>query len=260
VQDSSEKPGEIAFSQDALLGGRLIIRQPLHGYRVAIDPLLLAASVEASPGETILEVGSGVGTVSLCLATRLSYCRIIGIEIQKDLVRLANANIMLNQLRDRVEILQGDLQSPPPRLAAGSYSQVISNPPFFESNQGRLSPTLTKSLSNHENDFGMEAWLKFCLLMLKPLGRITFIYRADMLDKLLSLFYGKVGDVKVFPLWPTENKVAKRVIVQGIKGAKGGLSLLPGMKLHNEDGTFTQTANAILHNGLALSLAAEQVS
>ena len=258
MQDSSEKPQEAAFSQDSLLGGRVVLRQPSQGYRVAIDPVLLAASVTAEPGETILDVGAGVGAAGLCLAARLPYCRIMGVERQKNLVRLATDNITLNNLRERVEILHGDLQSPPPRLAAGSYSQVISNPPYLENNSGRLSQVTTKSLSNHEVDFDMETWLKFCLLMLKPLGKITFIYRADMLDKLLSLFYGKVGNINVFPLWPTGGKIAKRVIVQGIKGSKGGLNLLPGINLHNADGSFTQSTDAILKNGQALRLEIEQ--
>ncbi len=245
---------ENAFTQDLLLGGRIALRQPAQGYRVAIDPLLLAASVNAEPGETILDVGAGVGAAGLCLATRLPHCRIMGIERQKDLVRLANDNIVLNNLRDRVEILHGDLQSPPPRLAAGSYSQVISNPPYFESTRGRVSPVTNKGLSNHESDFDMEGWLKFSLLMLKPSGKITFIYRVEMLDKLLCLFYGKVGDIKVFPFWPNSGQIAKLVIVQGVKGSKGGLNLLPCMVLHNADGSFTQEADALLKNGHHLNL------
>ena len=139
-----------AYTEDSLLGGKIMIRQPAQGYRVAIDPLLLAASISVEPGESVLDVGAGVGAAGLCLAARFPYSRIMGIERQKDLVRLATDNIRLNNLRERVEILHGDLKSPPPRLAAGSYSQVISNPPYFEMNSGRLSPVDSKALSNYE--------------------------------------------------------------------------------------------------------------
>lgn len=242
------------YTEDSLLGGKIIIRQPTQGYRVAIDPILLSAAISVEVGESVLDVGAGVGAAALCLSVRFPYCRIMGIERQKDLVRLATDNIRLNNLRERVEILLGDLQSPPPRLAAGSYSQVISNPPYFESNRGRLSVIPSKALSNHEELSDMESWLKFCLLMLKPMGKLTFIYRADMLDRLLSLFYGKVGDVSIFPLWPAHKKSAKRVIVQGIKGTKGGVNLLSGMCLHNEDGSFTPAAEAVLRHGEPLIL------
>jgi len=242
------------YTEDALLGGRVVIRQPAQGYRVAIDPLLLSASISVEPGESILDVGAGVSAAGLCLAARVPYCRVMGIESQKDLVRLATENILLNNLRDRVEILYGDLQSPPPRLAGGSYSQVISNPPYFESAQGRLSPFSSKSLSNHEEQLDMEKWIKFCLLMLKPMGKITFIYRADALDRLMNLFYGKVGNINIFPLWPSKEQPAKRVIIQGIKGVKGKMSLLSGMYLHNEDGSFSKEADAILRDGQPILL------
>lgn len=251
MQECFEKPKE---TQDLLLGGRIVLKQPAEGYRVAIDPLLLAASVTANPGDTILDVGAGVGTVGLCLAVRLQHCKILGIERQKDLVRLANDNIILNNLRDRLEVLQGDLQSPPPRLAAGSYSQVVSNPPYFDVNQGRVSPIMNKGLSNHEDDFSLENWLKFCLLMLKPTGKITLIYRAEILDKLLSLFHGKAGNIKIFPLWPSTGKAAKLVIVQAEKGSKGGMNLLPGMVLHNQDGSFSMETDDILKNSQPLHL------
>ena len=70
-----------ALSEDALLGGRVRLRQPKTGYRVAIDPVLLAAAVPASLVDTVLDVGCGVGAASLCLAARVPGCRITGIEM-----------------------------------------------------------------------------------------------------------------------------------------------------------------------------------
>ena len=80
---------DLPFTEDALLGGRVILRQPAEGYRVAIDPVLLAAAVPAAAGDTVLDVGSGVGAAALCLAARAPDCRVYGVEIQRDLVRLA---------------------------------------------------------------------------------------------------------------------------------------------------------------------------
>lgn len=254
MQALIENPENTTFTEDALLGGKIIIRQPTNGYRVAIDPILLASAITVEPGENILDVGAGVGAAALCVAARFPFCRVMGIERQRDLVRLATDNIRLNNMRERVEILSGDLLSPPPRLAAGSYGQVFSNPPYFESNRGRLSSSKSKSLSNHEESCDMESWLKFCLLMLKPNGKLTFIYRTDTLDRLLNLFFGKVGSISIYPLWPARAQPAKRVIVQGIKGGKGGVNLLNGMYLHNEDGSFTQAAEAILRGGEALPM------
>lgn len=242
------------FTLDHLLNGRIALKQPKEGYRVAIDPIFLAASVAVTPGEFVLDVGAGVGAASLCLASRVPHCRIIGIEQNKDLVHLATDNVRQNNLRDRVEILSGNLLNPPPRLAAGSYAQVISNPPFFEVQRGRQSSIATKKDSNHGTDVDLESWIKFCLLMLKPNGRLTLICKTDMLDRLLQLFYGKVGNIIIFPLWAGPDKKASRVIVRATKASNIGLTMLPGIVLHQADGAFAQKAEAVLRHGESLNI------
>lgn len=239
---------KIDFSHDYLLNGRVSLKQPKAGYRVAIDPILLAASIYAYPGESILEVGAGVGAASLCLAHRISDCRIIGVEQDRELVYLATDNIRDNFLRERVEILCGNLLNPPPRLAAGSYSQVISNPPYFEAGRGKQSPISNKRSSNYGYEVTLEDWVKFCLLMLKPQGKLTFIYKADMLDKILNLFNGKLGEIVIFPLWSGPDRVASRVIIKGVKGSYQGLSLRHGLTLHQADGAFSNEAEMILRD------------
>jgi tRNA1(Val) A37 N6-methylase TrmN6 len=76
------------FSIDEFLGGRLKIKQPLRGYRAGVDPVLLAASVNAYEGEDILDLGCGVGVASLCLSQRVSGLNIYGIEIQSDYAKI----------------------------------------------------------------------------------------------------------------------------------------------------------------------------
>ena len=61
-----------ALSCDAFLGGRLRIWQPRAGYRAGIDPVMLAAAVPARPRQSVLELGCGAGTASLCLAAQPS--------------------------------------------------------------------------------------------------------------------------------------------------------------------------------------------
>jgi tRNA1(Val) A37 N6-methylase TrmN6 len=243
-----------AFTQDYLLGGRVSIRQPAEGYRVAIDPIFLAASLQPESGESILDIGAGVGATSLCLAARVPECRITGLEIQRESVRLASDNIALNQMRNRVEILGGDLLHPPPRLAAGTFAHVMANPPYLEAHSHTKSSTNHKAQSHGEGEADLEQWARFALLMVRPKGTVTLIHRADRLDKILSYFAGKIGDIVVYPLWPKKDKPAKRVLIRGCKNAHGALRLAPGMILHEADGRFTPEAEAILRDGAGLVL------
>lgn len=244
-----------SYTEDFLLGGRVFLRQPSHGYRVAIDPIFLAASIPVNDKDTILDVGSGVGAASLCLATRCPHAHVTAVDMQRDNVRLAVDNVLLNQLRSRIEVLHGDLLRPPPRLAAGTFSHVIANPPFLEPHQGRLSPYAHKLESNHQASATLDQWAKFCLLMVKPKGHITFIHRADRLDEMLSYFYGKLGDIVVFPLWPGNGKPAKRVLIRGTKNTNGALKIMPGLVLHDVNGRFTHEADLVLRHAHYLPIA-----
>jgi tRNA1(Val) A37 N6-methylase TrmN6 len=82
----------IAVTEDGFLDGRLRICQPERGFRDGLHAVMLAAAVPAKAGETVLEMGAGVGTASLCLAARVAGCAIRGIEIEPALVALANRN------------------------------------------------------------------------------------------------------------------------------------------------------------------------
>lgn len=253
----SNIPIEPIYTEDFLLGGRVLIRQPRDGYRVAIDPIFLAAAIQVDPGHTILDVGAGVGAASLCLAMRCPDVRVTAVELLREHVRYAVDNVNLNRLRDRVEVLHGDLLHPPPRLAAGTFSHVMANPPYLETTRGRVSANPIKARANHEGNADLDQWAKFCLLMVKPKGTVTFVHRADRLPEILSYFLGKLGDIVVYPLWPGKNKAAKRVLVSGVKNSHGAFRFMPGMTLHQEDGKFTPEADAILRNAQGLDIVRE---
>ncbi len=246
-------------SEDYLLGGRVLIKQPKDGYRVSMDALFLSAAVQPDADDTVLDIGAGVGATALCLASRVPTCRVVGVELNHDYVRLASENVRLNHLKDRVEILRGTLKSPPPRLAAGSYAHVMTNPPYFMEGEGRLSPNKGKTDANHQTEATLAQWINFSLLMAKPKGSITFIYKADRLDALLHHFHGKMGDVCVFPLWPGNGKPAKRVLVRGIKNSDKAMKLMPGLVLHESDGRYTNVAENILRHAQGLDLDTQQL-
>ena len=240
------------LTEDTFLDGTVTLRQPEDGYRAAIDPVFLAASVDAQAGQRVLEAGTGHGAAAICLARRVPGASITGIDIQPELVRLANDNARLNGLAANVQIMVGDLVRPLPRIAAGGFDHAMANPPFLDAARADASPDAGRAAANVEGAADLGDWIDFLLRMVRAKGTITLIHRADRLDEILSLLHGKAGDTVVFPLWPRQGVAAKRVLVRARKGIRTPLTVSPGLVLHEEDGTYTEQADAILRGGPCL--------
>lgn len=245
------------LTADTLLGGRVRLSQPKQGYRVAIDPVLLAAAVAAFPGERVLDAGAGSGAASLCLAARLPECQIIALELTRELQRLASHNVDDNGLGRQIDVLLGDLERPPPRLEPASFDHVMTNPPYLAAAAATPPPSSERARA-HVESFQLAGWLAACARMLKPGGRLTLIHRADRLDEVLAALASTVGELVVCPLWPLAGRSAKRVLVQGRKGSRGPLRLVPGLVLHEADGRYSGAADRILRHGAPLHLMPER--
>lgn len=245
------------LTENTLLGGRVRLIQPRRGYRVAIDPVILAAAVPARSGDIVLDAGAGTGAASLCLAARLPDCRIVGVERERTLQRLASDNCVANGFAPRVEMLAADLGHPPPRVVRASFDHVMTNPPHLAADAASASAEPTRAAAHVEAGLDLAAWLAGCLGMLKPDGRLTLIHRADRLAGILGALDGRIGELVVFPLWPSaDGRPAKRVLIHGRKGSKAPLRLLPGLVLHEPAGGFSAAAEAVLRHGQALDLLA----
>lgn len=241
------------FDVHGILDGKLTIRQPRGGERVAIDAVLLAATIEAKPGERILDVGSGSGAVALCIAHRLPSVHVTGIENDDGLVKLASESAKDNQLAGAVSFHCTDLTETPADGMEG-FDQVVTNPPFQPPSRGRVSPYPARARAHTEQNTTLALWVEGCQRRLREGGTITMIFPADRLDQLLYELGKEAGDLRVFPLWPKAGKAAKRVIVRAKRASGAPVRMLAGMLLHRSDGRYTAEAEDILRRGAALPL------
>jgi tRNA1(Val) A37 N6-methylase TrmN6 len=246
--------GGMPVTEDTLLGGRVRLRQPVDGARVSIDPVFLAAAVPVEPGELVLDIGCGTGAAMLCVAAREAQCRVVGLERQRELVRIAGDNLILNGLETRVSVMVGDLLHPPPRISAGAFDHVIANPPYLERGHGNEPANPARSEATIEGDAQLGDWVRFALSMVRPKGTVTFIHRADRIDAVLGQIAGRAGEVVVYPLWPGLGKPATRILVRARKQVAAPARLAVGMVLHEPDGRFTAPAEAVLRGGEGLVL------
>jgi tRNA1(Val) A37 N6-methylase TrmN6 len=236
------------LTKDQFLGGRIMARQPAAGFRSGLDAVMLAAGVPAKPGDDVLELGSGAGVASLCLASRAG-CSVTGLEIDSGLAGLAGQNAAANEMGSGVRFVAGDVLAPPPEIKR-DFAHVMTNPPFHGA-AGQTSPDPGRAAATH--DVGrLGEWLKAGFRRTASGGTFTTILRADRLGEALAAL-PETG-VVVCPLWPRLGVAAKRVILQATKGARRPLELLPGLILHNADGAPSAAAEAILRHGEALAL------
>jgi tRNA1(Val) A37 N6-methylase TrmN6 len=234
-------------TEDGLMGGRVRMLQPRRGYRVAVDAVLLAASIDAREGERVLDLGAGVGAVGLCLAAR-TLCQVVGIELQAELARLAERNAALNNVTERVRTIVHDLALPLP-ADLGEFDHVAANPPYLPAARADPSPDRSKALATVESSVGLAGWLEIAASTAKAGGTITLIHRLERVEEitsqLLRLGWGTIAVKRLPP--------AARVLVQARRSPTPKYRDSPPLTLHNPSGGYSAEAEAILRHAAPLA-------
>jgi tRNA1(Val) A37 N6-methylase TrmN6 len=244
--------GEAPITRDAFIGGRLHLSQPAAGHRAGTDAVLLAAAVPRKADGRAIDAGAGVGAAGLAAARAAPPLRIALLEREPDLIALARANIAANGLEDRVFVAEADLLSRDSCRAAGLEREaadiVLTNPPFLSPEKTHASPDSGKASAHVIGAGGLDAWISACLALLKPGGTFLIIHRADALANVLQALSPRAGALIILPIHARADRPATRVLVRALKGRRTPLVLAPPLVLHNSDGTFIASAEA-LHRG-----------
>ena len=244
-------------SEDAALGGRLLLRQPRKGHRFGHDAILLAAACSARPGGHLVDLGAGVGTAGLAVARRVRDLAVTLVETDPALVALARDNAGRNDLAGRVNAVRLDVSASAAAFVAaglppGTADHVIMNAPFNAPQNP--SPDASRRLAHGAPSDTLASWLKAASRLLQPSGIVTLIWRGDGLESVLTGVSASFGAIVVLPIHPKPDMPAIRVLVRGVKSSRAPLSLLPGLFLADRAGKATPEADAVLRAGDALPL------
>lgn len=237
----------------AFLGGRLQLAQPARGHRVGTDAALLSACLAPGAGETVYDLGAGVGAAGLGLAARHGDCRVALVEIDPAIAALAATNAARNGFGERVATIEADVTRRPAKggpLLPGAADHVMMNPPFHLPGTIRPAPDAYRAGAHMHGDDTEEAWILCALALLRARGSLALIHRADALPRLLTGLHRRFGDIRVKPVQPRADVPAVRLLIRAVKGSRAPFLLLPPLILHGQDGSFTAEADA-LHRGEA---------
>jgi tRNA1Val (adenine37-N6)-methyltransferase len=217
------KPGETV---DTFVNGRLQIIQSRKGYRFSIDALLLADFVILGDEDIVVDLGTGCGIISLLLAIQKKPGFMVGLELQNELVSQAQRNVALNELEEKITVIQADLRHLP--LSSGFADIVVCNPPYRRAQSGRINPDVGKAIARHEIAASLDAVLAASTALLKGKGRLALIYPANRLaETLTKMRRARLEPKRLQLVFPDSASEAKLALIEGRLRARPGLKVLP---------------------------------
>ena len=229
-----------------VLNKHLALKQPRDGFKTSIDAVLLAAACPVKAGQSVLDMGAGVGTAGLCVLTRMADVSLTGIEIQECHVAMAQENAALNGLQERATFIHSDIRE----FSGTAHHHVICNPPYLTAGTYVEADSSAKALAMG-GEVNLSDWASAAFNHISGQGSFTIVHRADMIDQIIQALGKRFGGIEIIPLWPRAGEVAKRVIIRCWKHKKSRATIHPGLVLHEGEG-YSAATEKILRDGAAL--------
>jgi tRNA1Val (adenine37-N6)-methyltransferase len=233
---------------DLLFNGSLKIIQKKKGYRFSIDAILLAhfTCIHHRRADSIIELGTGSGVIPLILAQRFKEAVITGVEVQGSLADLAQRNVIMNMLTDRVTIVKDDLRRLRENNPPSSFDLVLSNPPFYPAEAGRINPGSERAIARHELAGSLEDIVKISSYLLKPRGRLVMIYPAFRLVDLIYQVRRNGLEPKLMRVvYSRADTEAKLVLLSCSRGGRSALKVLKPLIVYQGIGASTEELQEI---------------
>ena len=230
-----------ALEKKTILNKKIIFYQPQKGYRLSIDPFLLAACVHAQDHQKILDIGTGSGAVALILSHENITYQLTGIECDDMLISCAYMNAKANH-NVCIQWVHADIQEDQ-SISDHFFDHVVSNPPFYDPYHYRQS-VLKKNA--HMEKVSLQKWLIYAVKKLVNGGILHLIHIPERLPEILKILHHLNCSVTLFPLWPKKNTSCHRILLKAKKNSRAHFQIKEGLILHQDNGEFTPMMEKIL--------------
>lgn len=206
-----------------------------------MDAVLLSVFAKAMPGEEVLDLCTGTGVIPLLMSAKTEGKHYCALEIQEDVANMASRSVAYNGLDAKIEITCGDLREAEAYYAPASFDVITCNPPYMVEGDGLINPSDTKAVSRHEVMCTLADVLSCTKKLLKPGGRFYMVHRPFRLAEIMK----KMSDAGIEPkslrmVYPKVDKEPNMILVEGRKGAKSGMKVLPPLIIMDEEGKYTK--------------------
>ena len=211
-------------------------------FNFSLDSVLLPNFVTINKNiQNILDIWCGNWPIPLILSTKTD-AHITGVEIQKDVFALAVESVKINNLENRIDIINADINELYKNLETESFDIITCNPPFFKvSKDSNLNESEYKTIARHEVKLNLEDIMKISRKLLKNNGVLGIVHRPERLVDIIELMRkNNIEPKKIRLVYPKKDKEANILLIEGTKNGNPGLKILPPLYSHDEDGRYTE--------------------
>ena len=225
---------------DDLQRNGLKIIQKTDGFCFGMDAVLLSGFASVKPGERALDLGTGTGIIPLLLSAKTKGDHFTGLEIQTEIMKMAQRSVDLNGLEKKIDIIQGDIKEASRIFGAASFDVVTSNPPYMNDAHGLKNPGDVKAISRHEVLCTLEDVVREGTKALKPGGRFYMVHRPHRLAEIITVMRQyKLEPKRMKFVHPFADKDANMVLIEAVRGGGAWLKLEPPVIVYKEPGVYT---------------------
>ena len=219
----------------------LKIIQNTNYFCFGIDSILLSDFArDIKKDSNIVDIGTGTGIISILLSKKVNAKKIYAIEVQKEIADMASHSVELNNLTDKIEIINDNIKNIKNHLDNNSINAIVTNPPYKKQNTGIKNDNINKLIARHEVTANLEDFISYGSKLLKDQGSFYMVNRPERLSEIMCLFNKyKIEPKKLRLVYPKINKESNLILIKGTKNAKPFLEIQKPLIIYNEDNIYT---------------------
>lgn len=220
----------------------LKIIQNTEYFNFSLESILLPRFCEIKKGKLkIMDLCTGNAPIPIILST-LTSSNIIGVEIQKEIYDLAMQSVEINNLQDRISLINMDARNITSEFNTDSFDLITCNPPYFKYvESSNINNNSVKSIARHEISITLEDIIKIGRKLLKNNGSLVIVHRTDRISEIIKLMEdNNLAPKRMRFIYPKTGENSNLVLIDARKNGNVGLKVLPPLICHNEDGSYTE--------------------